>query len=73
MSDTIRAMVQFGEANVQLTFHENEKKVIGGVNCVMLEPDMDYYRDLPAHVILEVIPNGLTHSLTDPAEVYVLR
>lgn len=73
MSDTIRAMVQFGEANVQLTFHENEKKVIGGVNCVMLEPDMDYYRDLAAHVILEVIPNGLTHSLTDPAEVYVLR
>jgi hypothetical protein len=28
---------------VQLTFHENEKKVIGGANCVMLEPDMDYY------------------------------
>lgn len=65
--------VQFGEANVQLTFHENDKQKIGGVDCVMLEPDMDYYRDPLAHIILEVIPNGLTHALTDPVEVYVLR
>jgi hypothetical protein len=65
--------IQFGEANVQLTFHENDKNVIGGVNCVMIEPDIDYYRDPAAHVILEVVPNGLTHSLTEPAEVYVLR
>lgn len=65
--------IQFGEANVQLTFHENEKAVINGVNCVMVEPDIDYYRDLGAHVILEVLPHGLTHSLTDPAQVYVLR
>ena len=64
---------QFGEANVQLTFHENDKLVIGGVNCVMLEPDMDYYRDPVAHVLLEVIPNSLTHTLSDPTEVYVLR
>jgi hypothetical protein len=65
--------VQFGEADVQLTFHENDKLVIDGVNCVMLEPDIDYYRDPLAHVILEVIPNALTHTLTDPTEVYVLR
>lgn len=65
--------IQFGEANVQLTFHENEKLVIGGVDCVMVEPDIDYYQDLGAHAILEVIPNALTHSLTDPTEVYVLR
>jgi hypothetical protein len=65
--------IQFGEANVQLTFHENEKTVINGVNCTMVEPDIDYYRDLGAHTIFEVIPNGLTHSLTDPAQVYVLR
>jgi hypothetical protein len=65
--------IQFGEANVQLTFHENDKTVINGVNCVMVESDMDYYRDLGAHIILEVIPNELTHSLTDPAQVYVLR
>jgi hypothetical protein len=65
--------IQFGEANVQLTFHENDKMVIGGVKCVMIEPDIDYYRDLGAHAIFEVIPNGLTHSLTEPSEVYVLR
>lgn len=65
--------VQFGEANVQLTFHENDAQKIGGVDCVMLEVDIDYYRDPAAHIILEVLPNGLTHSLTDPVEVYVLR
>ncbi len=65
--------IQFGEANVQLTFHENDTKTIGGVECVMIEPDIDYYRDPAAHVILEVVPNGLTHSLTEPSEVYVLR
>jgi hypothetical protein len=63
----------FGEANVQLTFHENDAKAIDGVNCVMVEPDIDYYRDLGAHTIFEVIPNKLTNSLTDPVEVYVLR
>jgi hypothetical protein len=65
--------IQFGEANVQLTFHENDKLVISGIDCVMVEPDIDYYKDLGAHTIFEVIPNGLTHSLTNPAEVYVLR
>ncbi len=65
--------IEFGEANVQLTFHEDEKLTIGGVDCVMVEPDIDYYQNLAAHAIFEVIPNALTHSLTDPVEVYVLR
>ena len=65
--------VLFGEANVQLTFHENNTATLDGVNCVMVEPDIDYYKDPAAHVLLEVIPNALTHTLTDPAEVYVLR
>jgi hypothetical protein len=65
--------IQFGEANVQLTFHENDTTIIDGVNCVMVEPDIDYYRDLAAHTIFEVIPNKLTNTLTDPTEVYVLR
>jgi hypothetical protein len=63
---------QFGEANVQLTFQENEKLVIDGVHCVIVEPDIDY-QDLGVHAIFEVIPNALIHSLTDPVEVYVLR
>jgi hypothetical protein len=67
--------IQFGEANVQLTFHENppDNKTINGIDCVTLEPDIDYYRDPGAHAILEVAANALTHSLTNPVEVYVLR
>lgn len=65
--------IQFGEANVQLTFHEDSKRVIDGVNCIIVEPDIDYYKDPGAHTLLEVFPNGLEHSLTNPAEVYVLR
>jgi hypothetical protein len=64
--------IQFGEANVQFTFHENEKSPTG-TNWVMVEPDIDYYQDLGAHALLEVIPNAITKSLTDPAQVYVLR
>jgi len=65
--------IRFGEANVQLTFHEKTPKKIGKDMCIRVEPDIDYYKDLGAHAILEVIPNHLTNSLTDPTQVYVLR
>jgi hypothetical protein len=65
--------VQFGEANVQLTFHEEDTQRIDGTDCVVVEPDIDYYKDLGAHALLEVIANTLTGSLTDPKNVYVLR
>ena len=65
--------VQFGEANVQLTFHETRTRLIDGVQCVMIEPDIDYYKDLAAHALLEVVANKVTNSLTDPRQVYVLR
>jgi hypothetical protein len=65
--------IQFGEANVQLTFHEQTKEVLDGETYILLEPDIDYYKDPGAHAILEVIPNALTGSLTDPKIVYVLR
>ena len=65
--------IEFGEANVQLTFHENDHMVIEGLDCIMVEPDIDYYKDLAAHTLFEVVPNAITHSLTDPTEVYVLR
>jgi hypothetical protein len=65
--------IQFGEANVQLTFHEKDTKTIGGVECIKVEPDIDYFQDLGAHTLLEVIPNAVTHGLTDPRQVYVLR
>ena len=65
--------IQFGEANVQLTFHEGNTKPIDGINCVMIEPDIDYYKDLGAHFLLEVVVNAASNTLTDPKEVYVLR
>ena len=65
--------IQFGEANVQLTFHENNHQTIDGVDCIMVEPDIDYYQDPGAHILFEVVFNELTHALTDPTEVYVLR
>lgn len=64
--------IAFGEANVQLTFHENDRLMIDGVNCVRIEPDIDYYRDPGAHLLLEVAVNAFG-SLTDPRVVYVLR
>jgi hypothetical protein len=64
---------QFGEANVQLTFHERNRRTIDGIDCVYVEPDIDYFKDPAAHLLLEVIPNGLTGNLSNPRVVYVLR
>ena len=64
---------QFGEANAQLTFHEHHRRTIDGVDCVYVEPDIDYFKDPLAHLLLEVIPNGLTGNVSSPRVVYVLR
>ena len=64
--------VQFGEANVQLTFHENDRLEVDGVNCIMVEPDIDYFKNVLNHLLLEVVVNAFG-SLTDPKAVYVLR
>lgn len=65
--------VQFGEANVQITFHENDKRTARGVRCIKVELDIDYYKDPAAHALLEVLNHRLTGSMTDPRQVYVLR
>ncbi|MGE5568412.1 MAG: hypothetical protein ACM3S5_05165 [Rhodospirillales bacterium] len=65
--------MQFGEANVQITFHENDKRTVQRVPCIKVELDMDYYKDPAAHALLEVLNHSLTGSMTDPAQVYVLR
>jgi hypothetical protein len=62
--------VQFGEANLQLTFHEKDQAP-NGEDWVKVEPDIDYYKDMAAHALLEVIPGFF--SLSDPTVVYVLR
>lgn len=72
--------LQFGEANVQLTFHHDDQHVDfsdwhGHARCrhIKVEPDIDYYKDLLAHFFLEVVPNEVSGSLTDPKVVYQLR
>jgi hypothetical protein len=62
--------VQFGEANVQLTFHENDAAPDG---CVGVEPDMDYFQDAAGHAIIEVLHNKLAGKISDPRTIYVLR
>ena len=60
--------VQFGEANLQITFHETGGN---GQDRVKVELDIDYFRDMAAHALLEVIPGFF--DITDPRRVYVLR
>jgi hypothetical protein len=58
---------QFGEANVQLTFHEQKD------GLVVVEPEIDYYKDETAHAIFQAIPDRLHQNLTDPEQAYVLH
>lgn len=37
------------------------------------EADIDCYKDLLSHGLLEVIPNALSHGLTEPAVAFALR
>ena len=64
---------RFGEANVQLTFHEEDTKMFGSKTCIKVEPDIDYYKDPGAHAVFEVVHNTLSGCKTDPRMVYVLR
>lgn len=65
--------VQFDYSNVQLTFHEETKKVIDGVECIKIEPDMDLYKEIVAHGLGEVVPNLSSGGLTNPLDVLALR
>ncbi|MEO8596670.1 MAG: hypothetical protein ABI759_25350 [Candidatus Solibacter sp.] len=69
---------QFDVANMQLTFHERDTAQLRDENnnvvqCVKVEPDIDYFRDPVAHGLLEFLPNALTKGKTDVREVYALR
>jgi hypothetical protein len=56
-----------------LTFHENDRQQIDGVDCMIVEPDIDYFKSQASHTLLEVIPNFFSGNLSDPKVVYVLR
>jgi hypothetical protein len=59
------------EANVQLTFLANAPSPREFPDCVLMEPDIDYYPNLLAHGLLEVVPGFF--SRTDPRMAYILR
>jgi hypothetical protein len=63
----------FNEANIQYSLHENAPAPAGLDGAVRVECDMDYYKDQGAHFLLEVLPNRLTGTRTNPAIVYMLR
>ncbi len=65
--------IRFPFANLQLTFHEGTSRCVNGDDCVMVEPDIDYFRDPAAHALLEVVPNMILGRKTDPRLVYLLR
>ncbi len=62
---------EYSEANVQFTFHES---VVHPVNSkwILLEADIDYYKDPFSHFLGEVVVNWFG-SMTEPAQVYKLR
>ena len=66
---------EYDYSNVQLTFHQNagDLRMIDGLECVLFEPDMDLYKNFLDHGVLEVLPNLLTHGLTDPVDILSLR
>jgi len=69
---------RFDVSNVQLTFHEGNTRTVkfadgGSVDCVIVEPDIDYFKDTISHGLLEVVPNLLSGGKTDPRQVYSLR
>ena len=72
----------FGESNVQLSFHDNRRRLVNGVECMLVDVDIDYFKDTGAHLLMEVFPNRLkklihgktsAESVTDPRLVYGLR
>ncbi len=61
----------FQEANLQLTFHENDQQAPS--EMVKVEVDIDYYQDLVAHFLLEILPNTLRRDKSDPRIAGMLR
>mgnify|MGYP001046544197 CR=1 FL=1 len=67
--------IQFDEANLQITFHNRFINPATSETLIRVELDMDYYRDLVSHALLEVVPNTLSmgQRKTSPRQIYVMR
>jgi hypothetical protein len=66
--------VQKGDAHLILTFHENDRRVVEGIECVMVEVWLDYFRDSTG-VLMSRPPSTGRHGygMADPSAVYSLR
>lgn len=69
---------QFDVGNVQLTFHGADTCTLPAqdgtlVKCVKIEADIDYFKDLASHGLLEVIPHTLSGGKTEPTVAFALR
>ena len=65
--------VEFQHGNLQFTFHPEQREIIAGHEHVLVEIDIDLHKDLVAHTLFEVLPNGFRHGKTDPRKVLQLR
>ncbi len=57
---------RFPEANLQFTLFESEWRLY-------VDLDLDYFRDPLSHALLELFPNSVFQTRTDPRRVYALR
>jgi hypothetical protein len=61
----------YGEGNIQLSLYGNEQVSLR--DSLMVEVDIDYYKDTLSHGLLELVPNKLLEKTTDPKMAYRLR
>jgi hypothetical protein len=66
-------LVRYEKGNFQITLHENQTKVVGGIHCVLVETDVDYFSQLWRHALVEVLPHKIFRGLTNPRKVYVIE
>jgi len=66
-------LVKYKKGNFQITLHEKRTRVIGGVRCLLVETDVDYFKQLFRHTLEEVLPHKLFRGLTNPRKVYVIE
>jgi hypothetical protein len=61
---------EFDAANLQLGFHERNRHVINGIDCIIIEVGIDYYGQVLDRT---AVASLLAGTPTDPRHVYALR
>jgi hypothetical protein len=61
------------EANLQITFHQRDTKIVNGRKLVLVETDIDYFKTFWKHMIEEVCYHIGTRRKSSPTTVYRFR